>query len=46
MTLLEETYRKVDPEGVLNMAFNDTEFKGSSNGMSSKLKNGKSPLDA
>lgn len=48
MALLEETYRKIDPDGVVNMAFNDTEFKEAlenKNGLMMKEKNGKNPLD-
>lgn len=50
MSLLEETYRKIDPEGIINMAFVNTEDKdlsdGARNGISTKEKNGKNPLDA
>lgn len=45
MALLEETYRPIDPDGVLNMAFVDDEFKGSTN-FPSKMKTGKNLLDA
>lgn len=45
MSLLEETYRKIDPDGVLNMAFVDGEPKGTS-GFSTEKKIGKNPLDA
>jgi len=29
MTAVEETYRKIDPEGFVNMAYEDTERKDS-----------------
>jgi hypothetical protein len=45
MALLEETYRQIDPDGVLNMAFVDEEIK-EKNAFSIKEKNGRSPLDA
>lgn len=46
---LEETYRKVDPDGFLNMGYIDTESKEIKNGkhdFSSKETNGKNILDA
>lgn len=50
MSLLEETYRKIDPEGIINMAFVNSEAKGyndgARNGVSTKEKNGKNLLDA
>lgn len=49
MSLLEETYRKVDPDGVVNMSFVNTETKETMNGKKTvmgKEKNGKNPLDA
>lgn len=45
MTLLEETYRRVDPDGVVNMAYDDSE-NHYNNGMKAKDKIGKNPLDA
>lgn len=44
MALLEETYRRVDPDGVLNLGFVDEEINGSK-GFSVKEKKGKNPLD-
>lgn len=48
MSSLEETYRKIDPEGILNMGFVHNEIKSSSdrNGILVKDKNGGNPLDA
>lgn len=49
MALLEETYRKIDPDGIDNMAFVSSDTKGlsdSRNGVLSKAKIGKTPMDA
>lgn len=49
MSLLEETYRTIDPDGIINMAYDDSESKSMAehrNETSSKEKNGKSLLDA
>lgn len=49
MALLEETYRKIDPDGIDNMAFVSSDTKGLSdfrNGVLSKAKIGKTPMDA
>lgn len=47
MTSLEETYRKIDPEGILNLGFvNNEKSSSDQNGISVKEKNGGNPLDA
>lgn len=49
MSLIEETYRKIDSEGVVNMAFESgtiDEMKSVKNGNVSSDKKGGSPLDA
>lgn len=42
MSLLEETYRKIDPDGVVNMGYIDTEPTDDL----SKMKNGRNLLEA
>lgn len=44
MSLLEETYRKVDPEGIINLAYIETEPRKMMD-VPGKEQNGKSPLD-
>lgn len=44
MSLLEETYRKIDPEGIINLAYTETEPRKMSD-VPSKEKNGKDPLE-
>lgn len=50
MSLLEETYRKIDPDGIINMGFeDDKDTKGSQdvrNRILSSEKGGKNPLEA
>lgn len=50
MSLLEESYRRIDPEGIVNMSFVNTKSQdfadGARNGISTMEKNGKSLLDA
>jgi hypothetical protein len=54
MNAFEETYKKIDPEGEVNMAFDDAEFKESLNQIDMSLvdevpstkKSGKNALEA
>lgn len=49
MSLLEETYRKIDPDGIINMAYEDTETKGSQdvrNRILYSAKDEKNPMEA
>lgn len=45
MSLLEESYRKIDPDGVLNMAYIETEMKEARSEFSSKETKGKNPME-
>lgn len=47
MALLEESYRKFDPEGVVNKAYISSETKTTSNVRNvNSVKTGKNPLEA